>query len=65
MRSGKCPSCGSSNVYTKKWGLEPRRLSGRNQVHHDYICTDCGYCESYYTDKEVLRKIAQQWQKVG
>jgi len=65
MKNGKCPKCKSTNVYTKDWGLESRKISGRSQMHSDYICTDCGYVESYYTRKEVLRNISEGWKKVN
>jgi len=64
MKSGKCPKCGSLNVFMKQWGLYPRKLSGRDQTHNDYICTDCGYCESYYNNQDVLKQVANDWDKV-
>ncbi len=64
MKNGKCPKCETNNVYTKDWGLDPRKISGRTQMHSDYICADCGYVESYYTREEVLSGITKEWKKV-
>ena len=65
MKDCKCPKCGSTDVYTKDWGLEPRKISDRSQMHSDYICTGCGYVESYYTREKVLNDISKKWKKVS
>ena len=49
MRDGKCPKCGSNNVFTRKDGINygSFEISIAFLVTHspanDYICTDCGY----------------------
>jgi len=71
MRDGKCPKCGSNNVFTRKDGINygSFEISIAFLVTHspanDYICTDCGYFERYIDDKKKLAEVAQKWQKVG
>ncbi len=64
MKSGKCPKCGSSEIY---------RVHAHNQRSalnlamfkyarlDDYVCTSCGYVESYIADKAKLEDIKQLW----
>jgi predicted nucleic-acid-binding Zn-ribbon protein len=65
MKNGKCPKCGSSNVYTDTEKFTEIQVNYRRVTHDDYICTDCGYHESYINDKGVLNKVAESWKKVG
>jgi hypothetical protein len=30
----------------------------------DYVCTTCGYFESYIADQGKLNEVAQKWEKV-
>lgn len=64
MKNGKCPKCGSTSVYTQQNELQETRVSGRLQVVDDYVCAACGCFETYLTDKDALRKIAERWKKV-
>ena len=53
MKSGKCPKCGSEEVYTNKqvsdilkWQSGPRfSFWGRNRAVDTYVCCVCGYVE--------------------
>ncbi len=67
MKSGKCPKCGSPNVYTKQYKQAEilGGLVGRTGEQDDYICTDCGYYESYIVDKEGLQRVREKWKRVG
>lgn len=65
MKNGKCPKCNSSNVYFKPYALDKVTLDGRNVEYVDYVCTDCGYFETYITDKNMLSKIPKLAEKVG
>jgi len=72
MRNGKCPKCGSNNVFTKKDGIGTgdgfyvrTSFMVSPSTINDYICTDCGYVERYIDDKKKLEEVAQKWQKVG
>ena len=31
----------------------------------NYVCTDCGYVESYISDMDKLVEISQKWDKAG
>ncbi|MFZ5880729.1 MAG: hypothetical protein ACOY0R_15285 [Chloroflexota bacterium] len=65
MRNGICPKCGSSEVYTKPNGLDGTRLNGRQTEHMDYVCANCGFYESYFTDAEALKKLKERAVKLG
>ena len=66
MRSGQCPKCGSANIYTKQFGLEGPKVDGKMvSASEDYICTDCGYFETYVKDKDMLNRIVQRAEKLG
>lgn len=71
MKNGKCPKCDSSNVYFKEYALDKVTVDGKSAEYVNYVCTDCGYFETYITDKYALSKIAARaetmgdWKKVG
>jgi predicted nucleic-acid-binding Zn-ribbon protein len=76
MKNGFCPKCGSGNVYTKANGIVSLPERGgflfvtakpqiRGDANDDYVCTDCGYFESYVTDNARLRDIAKDWRKAA
>lgn len=74
MKKGKCPRCGSEEVYS---GIEVAPKSGpfgSNSIPisivsiaaiDNYVCTDCGYLESYIAEPEKLKEIAEKWPKTG
>jgi len=74
MRSGKCPKCNSTTVHVKRKGmsfgdggvyvLTSEWVSKPIPCDH-YICTTCGYFESYLADKAKLEAVAREWTKVG
>ncbi len=72
MKQGKCPKCNSQDVYSNcnlryKTGaynsntipLTFFRTAGLD----NYICTACGYTESYVTDAAALERIKDMWEK--
>ncbi|MBM4241194.1 MAG: hypothetical protein FJ150_05985 [Euryarchaeota archaeon] len=76
MKDGKCPKCGSENVYTHDTGISYDEdeiyiyLDGTICEYDSYICTECGYFENYIREKDirgvnVFEKVAQEWDKVG
>ena len=65
MKNGICPKCNSTNVYFKPYALDKVTLDARGVEYVNYVCTDCGYFETYITDKEALRKIALRAEKLG
>jgi predicted nucleic-acid-binding Zn-ribbon protein len=68
MREGVCPKCGSSEVY---YGSSATGQTGLIAISFwsfpirmvFYVCTDCGYTESYIPEKKSLRDIAKKWQR--
>lgn len=65
MKSGKCIKCSSSNVYVKEYELNPITLNGKRVANESYICTDCGFFETYISDKDALSKIVRYAEKIG
>jgi RNase P subunit RPR2 len=65
MKNGTCPKCNSSKVYFKPRELREIRLHSRQTEYTDYVCTACGYFETYITDKEALSKIPVRAEKIG
>ena len=65
MKSRTCPKCNSSNVYFKAYVLDKVTLDGRGVEYVDYVCTDCGYFETYITNKEALSKFPKLAEKLG
>jgi hypothetical protein len=74
MKSGKCPSCDSANVYHRINGIYVPNTLGTfintangnmGSQTDDHICTDCGYMERYVADEQKLKDIAEVWDKVG
>jgi len=65
MKSGKCPKCNSSNVYFKDYALTEVRLDGKQVDYVAHICADCGYFETYITNKDALGRIVARAEKLG
>jgi predicted nucleic-acid-binding Zn-ribbon protein len=68
MRDGVCPKCGSREVYTKKHGMMGNYrvlpITIMDSVNfQDFVCTECGYVESYILDQQALNRIAQKWNR--
>jgi predicted nucleic-acid-binding Zn-ribbon protein len=76
MKNGTCPKCSQSTVYSSKKGIiyatagamYIQNLKGMLVMpmkdYTDYVCTSCGYFETYINDEEKLSEIAKQWNKV-
>jgi predicted nucleic-acid-binding Zn-ribbon protein len=74
MKSGKCPKCGSSDVYVEidmplkggPFGSNSIPVSFTSMAPLDnYVCVGCGYVESYVADEDQLAAIKRKWSKVG
>lgn len=73
MRSGICPKCNSREVY---YNANLRYKSGsynsntiplsffRSIALDNYVCTHCGYMESYIADPTSLDRIKGVWERV-
>ncbi len=71
MKSGKCPKCGSTEVYLKKDGFQ-RSLTVvlgfgdmRMARFEDYLCMNCGFTESYITNLNDMKDVPDKWTKAG
>ena len=75
LKSGTCPKCGSTEVFTTK-GLGKRGeriqlvISSTKWIFLDtYICTNCFHFEEYACDEDTkdpnkIAKIKDTWNKV-
>lgn len=73
IKHGFCPRCGGTDVRSGAHipGKEGLRGSNRLPLSHtrhvpidNYVCPQCGYTESYIQDRNVLNRIASEWQRV-
>ena len=76
MKNGTCPKCSQSTVYTSKGGLTyatggaiyVQNLKSifvmPTKEYSNYICSSCGYIETYLEDEVKLKEIASKWNKV-
>lgn len=70
MKSGKCPKCGSTEVYFRE-NVFPHdasqiRINAMNYAPFNYyVCVDCGYMEYYISNPKKLKKIEQHWEKAS
>lgn len=73
MKNGKCPSCGSKNVYMKPKGAQfgsgglfvNTSMMSAPMAYDSYVCADCGLFETHVTDKKKLSEVAEKWVKVS
>jgi predicted nucleic-acid-binding Zn-ribbon protein len=73
VKDGKCPKCGSDKVFH---GIDIPAKSGpfgSNSIPitmisiaalDNYVCTACGYVESYISESSKLREISRKWPRV-
>jgi RNase P subunit RPR2 len=64
MKNGTCLKCNSSNIYFKAYELDKITLDGKAVEYANFVCTDCGYFETFITDKEALSKIVTRAEKL-
>jgi predicted nucleic-acid-binding Zn-ribbon protein len=74
MKNGKCPKCGSDNIFAAKdlplksgpFGSNSIPISLTSLAALDnYVCADCGLVESYVADADKLTEIAKKWKPVN
>ena len=74
MKKGKCPKCGSGNIFAAKNLPLKTGPFGSNSIPvsltslaalDNYVCTDCGLVERYVADEEKLKEIEKKWNPVG
>ncbi len=73
MKHGKCPKCGSTQIYTAPdlplksgpFGNNAIPISLTSMAALDnYVCAECGWVEHYITDPNMLKKVARKWTPV-
>lgn len=68
MKSGKCPKCNSRKVYLRNFPGGYRSglvLALESNVRlEDYVCSKCGYVESYLEDLSKADKIEKHCELV-
>jgi len=74
VKNGKCPKCGSNSVYCGDEIPLKSGPFGSNSIPvtlvsiaslDNYVCTDCGYLESYVAEQEKLEEIAEKWRNTN
>ena len=67
MKSGKCPKCGSDEIYRGR-GHNQRTAINISMLKiaqvDDFVCAACGLTESYITDRAKLDAIKESWSRV-
>ena len=70
MKNGKCPKCGSVEIYVARDLPLKSGPFGSNSIPigltsmaalDNYVCVDCGFVERYVADEEKLKEIAKRW----
>lgn len=70
---GMCARCGAQSVRSGARIEGKEGLRGSNRIPIDskisveldnYICLDCGFVESYISNRGILNRIQKYWQKV-
>lgn len=72
MKEGICPKCKSDEVYAGADIILKSGPFGSNSIPislssiaalDNYVCTQCGYVESYILDPKKLMEISHKWIK--
>ena len=73
MKNGTCPKCGSESIYCGDKIPLKNGPFGSNSIPvsiismaalDNYVCTDCGYLESYIAGKNKRKEIAEGWRNL-
>lgn len=74
MKNGKCPHCGSQQIYAATdlplkggpFGSNSIPVSLTSMASLDnYVCIDCGRLERYVADEDKLAEIKRRWKPVN
>ncbi len=64
MKDGICPKCEAKEVYRiKDAGAVQLNWMQYAEINM-YVCTNCGYVETFVKEKIDLKMIAEKYQKV-
>ncbi len=73
MKTGICPKCTSTEVFSGAGIALKKGPFGSNAIPigltsiaalDNYVCTSCGYVESYISDLGKLNTISRKWDNV-
>ena len=73
MKDGTCPKCGSESIYCGDKIPLKNGPFGSNSIPvsilsiaalDNYVCTDCGYLESYIAEKDKRKEITEGWHRL-
>ncbi len=74
MKSGVCPKCQSTEVFSGTDIPLKKGPFGSNAIPvsmtsiaalDNYVCSDCGYVESYIGETDKLKEIHRKWTRVA
>jgi DNA-directed RNA polymerase subunit RPC12/RpoP len=74
MKDGKCPRCGSREIYSGEELLLKAGPFNSNAIPismtsaaalDNYVCIDCGLVERYIADDRKLSEIRKKWRPVN
>ena len=68
MKNGVCPRCGKAEVYAglkllSNVGIKISFWEDAELIR--YVCTSCGYMETYIYDEAKLEVIREKWSRVN
>lgn len=74
MKTGVCPKCQSTEIYSGTDIPLKKGPFGSNAIPvsmtsiaalDNYVCIDCGYVESYIAETDKLKEIRRKWVRVS
>jgi len=74
LKTGICPKCSSTEIFSGAGIALKKGPFGSNAIPigltsiaalDNYVCTSCGYVESYVGDPGKLTEITQKWDNAG
>ena len=74
MKNGTCPKCKSESIYCGDKIPLKNGPFGSNSIPvsiisiaalDNYVCTDCGYVESYIAEKDKREEIIESWRSLN
>jgi hypothetical protein len=74
VKNGTCPKCESKSIYCGDKIPLKNGPFGSNSIPvsiisiaalDNYVCTDCGYIESYIAEKDKRKEIIESWRSIN
>ena len=74
MKNGTCPKCGSESIYCGDKIPLKNGPFGSNSIPvsiisiaalDNYVCTDCGFIESYIAEEDKRKEINEDWRSIN